>query len=116
MAQLDRHPDGIRMGELSKRLMVTSGNITGLTNETEADGLVERMNDPQSRRAYLVRLPVKGRKCFRAAAKAHEDWMTELFSIFSAKEKEMLFQTFGKHKSFVLTRIQHTSKPVKKSV
>ena len=50
--------------------MVTTGNITGLTNELENDGLVERMVDPTSRRAFLVRLTPKGRRQFKTAAKA----------------------------------------------
>ena len=115
MAQLDRHPNGIRMGELSNRLMVTTGNITVLTDEVEADGLVERMNDPLSRRAYLVRLTAKGRKSFRTAAKAHEAWMAEFFSGFSERDKKTLFEILGQHKSFVLTRVQRTNKPAKKS-
>jgi DNA-binding MarR family transcriptional regulator len=69
MAQLDATEVGLRMGEISNRLMVTTGNITGLTDELEADGLVERAADPHSRRASLVRLTPKGRKLFRAAAK-----------------------------------------------
>ena len=40
MAQLERHPDGLRMGELSKRMMVTGGNITGITDQLEREQLV----------------------------------------------------------------------------
>src|SRR5262245_11995135 len=65
MAQLERHPNGMRMGELSNRLMVTTGNITGLTDEMEAEGLVERLSDPRNRRASLVRLTAKGKKTFK---------------------------------------------------
>ena len=79
MAQLDATKTGIRMGEISSRLMVTTGNITGLTDELEADGLVERTVDPSSRRAFLVRLTAKGRKAFRAAAKANEGWIDGIF-------------------------------------
>lgn len=106
MAQLDATRTGIRMGEISSRLMVTTGNITGLTDELEADGLVERTVDPRSRRAYLVRLTAKGKKTFRAAAKAHETWIAEFFSALSPKDKKMLFEIFGVHKAFVLTRIR----------
>jgi DNA-binding MarR family transcriptional regulator len=107
MAQLDAHKNGLRMGELSNRLMVTTGNITGLTDELEADGLVERVPDPRSRRASLVRLTPKGRKAFRAAAKANERWIAEFFSILSVKDKKMMFDLFGVQKAFILTRVQH---------
>lgn len=105
MSQLDGKDNGIRMGELSSRLMVTTGNITGLTNELVADGLVERTVDPTSGRAFLVCLTAKGRRQFKAAAKANEAWIAELFSVFSQKEKKLLFEMLGNQKAFVLGRI-----------
>ncbi|MDB5917789.1 MAG: marR family protein, partial [Massilia sp.] len=54
MAQLERHPQGLRMGELSKRMMVTGGNITGITDQLEQEKLVARVPDPKDRRAYSV--------------------------------------------------------------
>lgn len=107
MAQLDAHKNGLRMGEISNRLMVTTGNITGLTDELAADGLVERVPDPRSRRALLVRLTPKGRKLFRAAAKANESWIAEFFSVLSAKDKKTMFNLFGKQKVFILACVQH---------
>lgn len=106
MAQLDGRPGELRMGELSRRLMVTTGNITGLTDELVADGFVERVVDPNSRRVYLVRLTASGRKAFRAAAKANEAWMREFFSVLSNKEKELLYEMLGRQKSFMQTRVQ----------
>jgi DNA-binding MarR family transcriptional regulator len=110
MSQLDGKENGIRMGELSSRLMVTTGNITGLTNELERDGLVERMSDPTSRRAFLVRLTPKGRRQFRSAAKALEDWITEFFSVFSRKEKKLLFDLLGEQKAFILGLLRDNEK------
>jgi DNA-binding MarR family transcriptional regulator len=101
LAQLDGTTTGLRMGEISSRLMVTTGNITGLTNELEADGLVERTVDPQSRRAYVVRMTPKGRKAFRAAAKANEGWIEEFFSVLSAEDKKLLFDLLGIQKEFI---------------
>ena len=106
MAQLDAHKNGLRMGEISNRLMVTTGNITGLTDELEADKLVERVPDPRSRRALLVRLTPKGRKVFRAAAKANKRWISEFFSILSAKDKTLMFDLFGIQKAFILKNMQ----------
>ncbi len=106
LAQLDAHKAGLRMGELSNRLMVTTGNITGLTDELEAEGMVERTADPRSRRALLVRLTPKGRKAFRAAAKANEQWISEFFSVLSSKDKKLMFELFGTQKTFLMTRVQ----------
>ncbi len=110
MAQLDSNNAGLRMGEISNRLMVTTGNITGLTDELEAEGLVERSADPHSRRALLVRLTPKGRKAFRAAAKANEGWITEFFSVLSAKDKKAMFEILGAQKAFLRTRVQQTGR------
>ena len=106
MAQLDAHKNGLRMGEISNRLMVTTGNITGLTDELEADGWAERVSDPHSRRALLVRLTPKGRKLFRTAAKANERWITEFFSVLSTKDKGLMFDLFGMQKAFILKNMQ----------
>src|SRR5262249_226973 len=114
MAQLDAHRNGLRMGEISNRLMVTTGNITGLTDELEADGLVERIADPHSRRALLVRLTPKGQKAFRAAAKANAAWIAEFFSVLSTKDKKMMFEVFGEQKAFLLTRVQQPGKQAAK--
>jgi DNA-binding MarR family transcriptional regulator len=61
MAQLERHPQGLRMGELSKRMMVTGGNITGITDQLEQEKLVVRVSDPKDGRAYSVKLTPAGR-------------------------------------------------------
>jgi DNA-binding MarR family transcriptional regulator len=110
LAQLDGAPDGMRMGELSKRLMVTTGNITGLTDELEADGLVERMADPTNRRASLVRMTVKGRKAFGAAASANERWIEDLFSGLDDADKTSLFEILGRQKESV-ARLLEDSEP-----
>src|SRR5580658_7986163 len=60
MAQLERHPDGLRMSEVSKRLMVSGGNVTGITDQLEREGLVARSLDPSDRRAVSVKLTKKG--------------------------------------------------------
>jgi DNA-binding MarR family transcriptional regulator len=79
MAQLHRRPEGLKMSELSSRLMVTGGNVTGLTDELQRDGLVVRASHETDRRAWIVRLTAKGRRSFEAMARAHEEWILELF-------------------------------------
>ena len=111
MAQLDSNSAGLRMGEISNRLMVTTGNITGLTDELEAEGLVERSADPRSRRALRVRLTPKGRTAFRAAAKANEGWIAEFFSVLSARDKKAMFEILGAQKAFLQTRVQQPGRP-----
>ena len=80
MAQLDRAKDGLKMSELSRLLMVTGGNVTGLTDELARDGLVSREASPADRRAWIVRLTPKGKSAFAAMAEEHERWIRELFA------------------------------------
>ena len=105
MAQLERNPAGIRMGELSKRLMVTTGNITQLADPLETEGLVERVAEPDNRRACRIRLTVKGRKRFDIVARAHEAWIAGLFSGLSRQDKRQLFAALAKHKAFLAAHI-----------
>ena len=99
MAQLDRHPGGMKMRELSRRLMVTGGNVTGLTDRLVAEGLVERHEDPVDRRACTVQLTMEGRRQFRAMARVHEGWIVELFGGLSLAEQAQLFELLGRLKT-----------------
>jgi len=78
LAQLYRERDGLRLGELSRRTMVTNGNITGLADRLEADGLIQRENLDGDRRVTVARLTRQGRETFAGMAKAHEGWLREL--------------------------------------
>lgn len=78
LSQLYREPDGLRLGELSKRTMVTNGNVTGLVDRLENDGLVCRETPHDDRRVSVAKLTDAGRKLFGAMAIAHENWIREL--------------------------------------
>lgn len=95
MAQLHRAPGGLRMKELSRRLMVTGGNVTGLTGELEREGMVERGADPADRRASILRLTRHGTGAFEAMAVEHEGWILELFGGLGAREIGQLHQQLG---------------------
>ncbi len=101
MAQLDRHPDGLRMHELSKRMMVTRGNITGITDQLEREGLVVRSFDPTDRRAVAVKLTQRGLKRFREMAAGHERWVAELLDGLSPEEKRTVFGLLRKLKNHI---------------
>ena len=95
MAQLYRYRDGLKMRDLSRYLMVTGGNVTGLTDELERDGLVVREASPDDRRAWIVRLTPKGRRQFETMAQEHEGWILELFGGLDAKTVQQLYQQLG---------------------
>jgi DNA-binding MarR family transcriptional regulator len=90
MAQLDRAPDGLRLGELSKRMMVSNGNLTGLVDRLVEEGYVRRVGDPSDGRASVVRLTKSGAETFKNLAAAHEAWLTRMIDGLSAGAAERL--------------------------
>ena len=97
LAQLDR-VDGLKMSELSRRLMVTSGNVTGIADQLEHDGWLTREPDLEDRRATRLRLTERGRKRFRAMARVHESWVIELMGSLDRGEQRELQRLLGKLK------------------
>ena len=92
MAQLERVPEGLKMNELSRRLMVTGGNVTGITDQLEAEGMVQRVPVEGDRRAMLVRLTRKGEEDFAAMAEVHEAWVDELLGSVTPAEADRLIE------------------------
>ncbi len=95
LAQLARFPEGLMMNELSKRLMVTGGNVTGLTDQLAAEGLVKRTESPTDRRAIRVALTRVGKNSFARMARAHEAWVVELLGKFEAPDQQRLYVALG---------------------
>ncbi|NRR31626.1 MarR family transcriptional regulator [Oxalobacteraceae bacterium] len=98
MAQLQRHPEGLRMGELSRRMMVTGGNITGITDQLEQEKLVQRVAHPSDGRAYSVKLTPEGRRAFDAMAEVHEGWVAELLQDMPGADKGQLIDLLSQMK------------------
>lgn len=95
MAQLQRHPRGVRMGELSRRLLVSGGNVTAITDQLVAEGLVARFADPTDRRVFAVRLTARGRREFDTMARAHEQWIVVLLGALAPAERRHLHVLLG---------------------
>jgi DNA-binding MarR family transcriptional regulator len=98
MAQLERQPDGLRMGELSRRMMVTGGNVTGIVAQLEREQLVARVHDPHDGRAFVVKLTPAGRTAFGEMAAVHEGWVVDLFSDIPAADKAQMIKLLDKMK------------------
>lgn len=86
MAALERKPDGMKMSELSRFLMVSNGNVTGIIDRLVDEKLVVRQAPKDDRRAIVVRLTAQGSAKFSAMAKAHERWVNRLLADFDAAE------------------------------
>ena len=105
MAQLDRAHKGMTLGELSQRMMVTNGNVTGLVERLVEQGLVNRRPSPEDRRAQIVSLTAEGRRLFRAMARANEEWIGDMFADLSNSDIEALLRLLAKAKMSVRATI-----------
>lgn len=98
LAQLDRAPDGLTMGELSERLMVSNGNITGLVERLVGEGMIVRAPSPSDRRRSRVKLTVAGKRAFDAMTPTHERWIDDLLAGLSRAEMAELLALLAKLK------------------
>lgn len=93
--------DGLTMSELSRRLMVSNGNVTGLVSRLAAEGLIKRRTSPLDRRAQLVCLTPKGEQALAAMIPEHHAWLAELFDGVPPAERERLYELIGHLKGAV---------------
>ncbi len=98
LSQLERHPAGLRMTEISKRMMVTGGNITRIAEQLLHEGLISRTVAPDDRRASIVRLTAAGRRAFGEMARRHERWIVELFGGLTESDRTQLYALLAKLK------------------
>ena len=99
MAQLDRAPKGMTLGELSQRMMVSNGNVTGLVERLVEQGLIDRRPSEKDRRAQIVTLTAEGRRFFRAMARANSGWIGEMLAELSQTDIETLLRLLGRTKA-----------------
>mgnify|MGYP006276061235 CR=1 FL=1 len=90
LAELARFDEPINMTELSKRLMVSNGNVTGVIDRLVREGLVARSRSPEDRRAHLIALTPEGESTFRRVAAEHERWVEDLLGGLDGEELEVL--------------------------
>ncbi|HEV7523249.1 MAG TPA: MarR family transcriptional regulator [Candidatus Angelobacter sp.] len=110
MAQLERTAGGLRMNELSRQLMVSGGNVTGITDQLEREGLVVRTPCPGDRRAFTVKLTLTGLKRFREMAARHEQWIVELLGGLTREEQETMISELWKLKTHINSTASVTRK------
>ena len=101
LAQLDRAPGGLSLSELSRRLMVSNGNMTGLVERLAAEGLIESRPQADDRRAQLVRLTAAGKRVFDAMTPIHEAWIAEMLKDLDRRDMALLYALLGKLKRAV---------------
>lgn len=105
LAQLDaasrESADGVTMSELSRRLMVTNGNLTSLVERLVQEGLVKREPAPGDRRTQMVRLTAAGKRSIDTMTNEHRQWIELMFTDVSATDRIRLYELLGKLRSSV---------------
>jgi DNA-binding MarR family transcriptional regulator len=86
MAALSRHPEGLKMSQLSGVLRVSNGNVTGIADRLAEEGLVERVPVPGDRRAMILRLTPAGNVEFANQAASHEGWINDMLTGITAQD------------------------------
>lgn len=99
MSALYRRPEGMLMSDLSRFLLVSNGNVTGIVDRLAADGFVARAAREGDRRASIVSLTPQGRDLFATMAAEHEEWVAELLSGVSESEARSLSNTLRSFRS-----------------
>ena len=110
MAQLDKAPDGMTLSDVSKRMMVSNGNVTGLVERLCESGHLDRRTSDHDRRVQVIRLTKAGRAEFRKMAAEHEIWIADMFSDLAEKDVRDLMRLLAKTK--LSTRKAAKDKPV----
>lgn len=95
MAALDRQPDGLTMGALSRALLVSNGNVTALVRQLEGEGLVETRAHAADRRSSTAVLTAAGRARFAELADAHHGWVVEAFADLPRGHQDQLYRLLG---------------------
>jgi DNA-binding MarR family transcriptional regulator len=111
MAQLDKSPGGMTLGELSRRMMVSNGNVTGLAERLVQQGLLDRRASPNDRRAQLVSLTPEGRRAFRTMARTHENWIADIFARLDAADVDALMRLLAKAKASARDAVERGAAP-----
>lgn len=106
LAQLERAgPEGLTLGEVSRRMMVSNGNVTGIAARLVAEGLVARRAHPADRRAHALRLTARGRRDFGRQSAAHEAWIADLLAGLAPADQAALHRLLGRTKAGVRATI-----------
>lgn len=101
LAALDRAPDGLSMGQLSKTLLVSNGNVTALVQIMVREGLVESIASPADRRASIVRLTPDGAARFRLQVERHHGMIESMFGGLDDTEITQLYALLGRLKASI---------------
>ena len=96
LAALCRASEGMKMSELSRLLLVSNGNVTGIIDRLVTDGLVIRVVVEGDRRAMRVRLTRDGRKKFEIMAEKHKAFVSHIFKDLDHDDLDAMVNVFSR--------------------
>ncbi|MGE0280427.1 MAG: MarR family winged helix-turn-helix transcriptional regulator [Rhizobiaceae bacterium] len=108
MAQLERAKEGMVLGDVSKRMMVSAGNMTALVERLVESGHISRTTSPNDRRVQIIALTLFGRAEFKKMADAHAEWVSGMFAELPLKDAEVLLDRLGKLKRSIVTALDQS--------
>lgn len=114
MSALYREQGGLTMGELSKKMLVSNGNVTGIVERLQKEGLVKRWALPTDRRIYSVGLTPKGRTDFKVMADRHKEWVADILGGLNDEELEPLINQMDRLGQILKDRKEHSQKEHRK--
>ncbi|MDO5667128.1 MAG: MarR family transcriptional regulator [Alcaligenaceae bacterium] len=109
LAQLANEPQGLKMGELSERLMVSNGNITAISLQLEKVGLISRTTNRQDRRSTFIKMTAKGKKAYAKMETAYNQWVEQLLSKLPEQSKNHLYKSLAEGKEAIAAVLSDTS-------
>lgn len=103
LAQLERHPQGLSMGELSQLMMVSAGNVTGISNQLEKEGLITRKVSNKDRRSFSLSLTPQGKEQVAKMMLSYQSCLSDIFTQISKEGTETTIDMLGQLKQKILT-------------
>jgi DNA-binding MarR family transcriptional regulator len=97
--------DGLTMSDLSRRLMVTNGNLTALVERLVQEGMVSREASPSDRRTQVVKLSLEGRRALALMSPQHEMWINGMFAGLDDEDRSVLYGLLGKLRGSITTSL-----------
>jgi MarR family 2-MHQ and catechol resistance regulon transcriptional repressor len=84
------HLGPLTLGEISRKQLVSGGNITCVIDNLEKEGLVERQHSLKDRRTIVARLTSKGKKMFDDIFTQHARRIAEIAAVLNESEQQQL--------------------------
>jgi MarR family 2-MHQ and catechol resistance regulon transcriptional repressor len=90
------HLGPMSIGELSRKMLVSGGNMTCVVDNLEKEGLVLRRHSDEDRRSVIVVLTKKGSDLFETIFPQHAEFITQTAAVLTVDEQEELARLLKK--------------------